>query len=144
MAKRFAEVLLQLHEAGCKKPVWIWPFHEKDKEAKLQLLKYRKYCQKKKDAKGGLILRSFNKGFEGDKVSAEARGKRNDLEEFRAYLQEHKAVDVMAAPPGILMTAARLGSQWERWRIYVESLVTSISGTLVWKLVLRSVFGQAR
>lgn len=141
-AKRFAEVRSEMLDAGCKKPVWCWPFTEKDKDAKLELLKYRKYCCKKKDPKGGLILRTFLKGWEGDKVTTEARGKRNDLEEFRAYLQEHKTVDVMAAPPNILTTAARCGSSWMRLHMRIEELCKPVPGTLVWRLALRSVSDQ--
>lgn len=91
--RRFSEVRVQIHAAVMEKtgvarpPIWLISFSEgkdsappRDKEG---LAKYRNYCRKNEDPKGGIIHKESRIvfGMEGGKVSRQ--GKRMDLSAFR-------------------------------------------------------------
>lgn len=96
---RFADLKLWMVEKGCKAPIFLAHFNEKDKDPKsrtgfLALQKYRNYCRKTVDKKGGSILGpAFTRGLsEDNKVVSQTRGKRTDLLSFVSYATEKKGV----------------------------------------------------
>lgn len=101
--KRFNEVrnLLLVHAAEHNppleiKPIWLCHFNEKDGTA--GLAKYRNYCKKSVDPKGGSVDKASRVEFGLKDVNAAGskKGKRTDLTDYIAFTKEKRGrIDIM-------------------------------------------------